>query len=135
VSAPVSSTVSVASSSTLSRLTKSEKHPTFQEGPTLQQQPQEQPRQPSMPQIGAYQSNKPVPLLIRRRRFKSAEQQNRQESRAEARRWTLDQFARERAVAAVRAPMFSNDIFDSSDSILYNYNYCYWKQQFGDYDG
>ena len=49
--------------------------------------------------------------------------------------WTLDRFARERAAAAVRALMFSNDIFDSSDSILYNYNYCYWKQQFGDYDG
>ena len=79
----------------------------------------------SPPQIGAYHSNEPAPLLFRR--TFNANAPNRRASRAEARRNTLETLAMEdtarevSASAATRnrscpATMFETDIFDDDNS-------------------
>ena len=76
------------------------------------------------PQIGAYHSNEPAPLLFRR--TFNANAPNRRASRAEARRNTLETLAledtaREESASATRnrscpATMFETDIFDDDSS-------------------
>ncbi|KAL9184840.1 hypothetical protein ACHAXT_002617 [Thalassiosira profunda] len=74
-------------------------------------------RAASAPQVGAYQSNEPAPLLFRRT-FQSG-RLSRREQRVEARRHTLQTIAQEREMEATARPNPLNldlNIFDSSSS-------------------